>query len=259
MDQVLEKIEKHEKPLALIISTCGLIVTSLGLAWTVYYQYQSLQQTRFKLEQEYYSKVAQERYFTEKFAAIRENLISQDQARGPDFSKNMSRPLSSNSTGLQGRVKSVHGVHLPASLTTPMSHTSSEMAAVATPLEKSGAPLAASGAASWSASLEKGDGLQFLVSGRAAPLPPGRKWWLGTQSGSLLWPQLEVPELHPPEQEVHFRIIAPQGVRSGQLVLIDAGPEASKLFDRQRDDPLNDFPLVANHLPDTAITAIARY
>ena len=102
-----------------------------------------------------------------------------------------------------------------------------------------------------------------MVTGALGAVPAGRHWWLGTRSGELLWPQLDIQAYRKEDstqQQPPYRIAAPKGVQSGDLVFIDAGPEDNKLFAQHRSDPLGDFPLVAAHLKKgpTRIISLAK-
>lgn len=110
-------------------------------------------------------------------------------------------------------------------------------------------------------SIETKPHLQFLVTGAVGDVPEGRHWWLGTFSGELLWPQLDIQAYRKEDstqQQPPYRLAAPKGVQSGDLVLIDAGPVDNALFAQHRSDPLGEFPLVAAHLKDSRIISLPK-
>lgn len=134
-----------------------------------------------------------------------------------------------------------------------------EITSLATPLSdrpQGGQPLPG---ASLRVSQAPDAGLHFMVTGMLDELPKGRHWWLGTLSGKLLWPQLRVPALTPGGQELRYRLGTPQGVQSGEVVLIEAGPEANARMEQTRSDPLSNAPLYVPHLPASRIISLYRF
>jgi hypothetical protein len=218
-DKLLQMFSKSE-----IIAIAGLTLTVIGFGLNTYFQHQA-------------STLAQETIEQQKIALERQHLNSQLQLH------NISRLLEQKRSEFIKLTQFIEqygrqGV-IPESPQTlePTATIDSTNPAI-------------------SVIRESGPEVQFLLDGTFGPPPAERRWWLGTLSGTVLWPQVEVPEEPSGSTTERYRIIAPRGVQNGELVLIDAGPEAAKQFRQQRSDPLNDFGLLLRDVPDVKLTRL---
>lgn len=107
---------------------------------------------------------------------------------------------------------------------------------------------------------ERGAG-RLLVRGRLPKVSEGdRRWWIGIQSGPLIWPEIELLKKQlVGGREFEYSVTDRSGTKSGAIVLLEVGPRAQALFTSDLVGGLRESGLYLEHLEDVRIRASVNY
>lgn len=100
---------------------------------------------------------------------------------------------------------------------------------------------------------------RMIVSGFLGEGPrSGTRWWLGTQNGLHVWPQVEFPKITVVRETFEYSISDRSGLRSGAVVLLEVGDQTQTLFSNYVVEKREDG-LFLPHLRDVRIRATINY